>query len=128
VRNPLTQSRASELRNRLTKSEWRVWMYLRRRWLMGYKFRRQVAIGPYIADFACLSADLIVELEGDQHGNRRYEDYVRDEYLREQGFRVLRFTNNEALQQTEAVVEAILAALREAQPLEAGRKSKTPPP
>ncbi|MET0498233.1 MAG: DUF559 domain-containing protein [Steroidobacteraceae bacterium] len=129
MRDPLTQSRARELRNRLTKAEWRLWLYLRRRWLAGYKFRRQMPIGPYIADFACLSAAVIVELDGDQHSESRYEDYVRDEYLRERGFRVLRFSNLDVLKQVERVLNVIDAALKEASTGEViGGGEKTPPP
>ena len=128
MRHHLTQSRARELRNRLTKAEWRLWLYLRRRGLAGHKFRRQMPIGPYIADFVCLSAAVIIELDGDQHAETRYEDYVRDEYLRARGFRVLRFSNFEVLRQTEGVLEAIIRALKEGQAREAQRRPKRPPP
>ena len=129
MRNPLTQSRASELRNRLTKAEWRLWWYLRGRQLAGYKFRRQAPMGPYIADFVCLNAAVIIELDGDQHGESRYEDYVRDEYLRGRGFRVLRFSNFEVLREIDGVLEVIHAALkRESTGDEIGRRRKKPPP
>ena len=128
MRNPLTQSRASELRNRLTKAEWRLWWYLRGRQLAGYKFRRQAPMGPYIADFVCLNAAVIIELDGDQHGESRYEDYVRDEYLRGRGFRVLRFSNFEVLREIDGVLEVILRALKATRSGDAKQRIKKPPP
>ena len=76
-------------------------------------FRRQAPIGPYFADFAHLGAKLVVELDGAQHGMApgQRRDAVRGAYLREAGYRVLRFWNNEITDNLEGVVEAILAAL-----------------
>ena len=107
MRDQFTQARARELRGNLTDAERRLWRYLRRRFLSNHRFRRQVPIGPYIADFACLTAALIVEVDGGQHDAQRTYDEKRDAHLRSRGFRVLRFWANEVLAQTEAVVEAI---------------------
>ncbi len=76
----------------------------------GYKFVRQMPIGRYVADFACRERRLIVEVDGWQHAESR-RDRVRDEVLRVQGYRVLRFCNDEASRETENVLETILAAL-----------------
>lgn len=92
----------------MTDAEKRLWYLLRDRRLSGYKFRRQVPIGPYIADFVCLSARLIVELDGGQHAEQTKKDKVRDAWLKSQRFRVLRFWDNDVLANTEGVLQAIL--------------------
>jgi len=126
MRNQLTQSRAKQLRAQMTDAERRIWYHLRQRSLQGFKFRRQVPIGPYIADFACLTVPLVIELDGDQHAVRWRKDRIRDEFIRARGFRVLRFTNRDALVSTEEVLEIILKALREAPdaPGDRGRERK----
>ena len=93
-------------------AEQRLWARIRRKQLGGFRFRRQHTVGPYIADFACLEAKLIVELDGDQHGrgNAPTRDAKRDDYLREQGFEVLRFWNNTVYEEIDGVLEAILDA------------------
>jgi very-short-patch-repair endonuclease len=89
-----TQSRARHMRKKPVNTEKLFWSMVRNRQLGGYKFKRQYAIGPYIADFICLEHRLIVELDGPFHAARKNYDEVRDSYLRVQGFRVLRFTNS----------------------------------
>ena len=84
LRNALTQQRATTLRRSVTDSERHLWQRLRRRQLNGLRFRRQVPIGPYIADFACLEILLIVEVDGGQHADSAH-DRTRDAYLIEQG-------------------------------------------
>ena len=111
MRNPKTQHRARALRNEPTDCERKLWQFLRLRQLDGFRFRRQVPIGHYIADFACVEAKLVVELDGGQHQDSEH-DVRRDAELRRQGFRVLRFWNNQVLQETEAVLEQILRVLR----------------
>ncbi len=92
----------------MTDVEKRLWYLLRDRRLNGYKFRRQMPIGPYVADFVCLQSRLIVELDGGQHAEQAEKDKVRDEWLKSQGFVVLRFWNNDVLANTEGVLQAIL--------------------
>ena len=75
-----------------------------RRHQLGIRFRRQHPIGPYIVDFCCVERMLIVELDGRQHEDRRAQDAARTQWLGEQGFRVLRFSDREALMETEAVL------------------------
>jgi len=75
------------------------------------KFRRQHPIGPYLADFCCPEAFLVVEVDGGQHSEQVAADQSRTEYLRVRGFKVLRFWNNEVLHHTDAVLEVIVAAL-----------------
>lgn len=88
-----------------------LWHHLRDRRLSGFKFRRQVPVGPYFADFCCAEQRLIVELDGGQHVEQQAYDAERSLYLREQGFTVLRFWNDQVLQETEAVLEEILRQL-----------------
>lgn len=103
-------SRARALRQNDTEPEYRLWGELRNRRLNGYKFARQIPIGPYYVDFVCRDARLAIELDGGQHsGSRR--DVVRDTYLVAQGYSVLRFWNDEVLKERRAVLETILAAL-----------------
>jgi very-short-patch-repair endonuclease len=104
--------RAQELRREMSKTEWRLWYRLRGRQLIGCKFRRQVPIGPYFADFACLDARLVVEIDGDHHGDRLAYDARRDHLLAEMGFRVLRFWVAEVDENMEGIVEVISDALR----------------
>jgi very-short-patch-repair endonuclease len=110
MRNATTQLRARQLRNDATDCERILWRYLRMRQLAGFRFRRQVPIGQYIADFGCIEARLIVEVDGGQHQGSGHDE-TRDALLSEKGFKVLRFWNNQVLQETEAVLEGILGAL-----------------
>ena len=96
------------MRGAPTDSELRLWRLLRDRRLNGIKFRRQVPVGPYIVDFLCVGAKLIVEADGSQHAES-VRDNVRDAYLANQGWKVLRFWNNEMLQNREGVLETIYA-------------------
>ena len=111
MRNPVAQHRARKLRNQATDAEQRLWQHLRRRQLGGYRFRRQVPICGYIADFACLEARLVIELDGAQHEERHHYDERRDRRFEAQGFRVLRFWDNQVFQETQAVLEVVLHAL-----------------
>ena len=81
-------------------------------------FRRQMAIGPYVADFVCLERKLIVELDGDQHGtdDALAYDAKRDNYLKRQGFKVLRFSNLEVMTELDAVLDTIFDALNPVTP------------
>lgn len=106
---------ARALRKDMTEAERHLWRSLRMHHLDGHKFRRQFPLGPYIVDFICLPARLIVELDGGQHLDSP-ADKTRDAWLASQGFRVMRFWNNDVLNQTEAVLESILAALRPPHP------------
>jgi very-short-patch-repair endonuclease len=99
------------MRGAPTDSELRLWRLLRDRRLSGFKFRRQVPVGPYIVDFLCVGAKLIVEADGFQHAESP-RDKARDAYLESQGWKVLRFWNNEVLQNREGVLETILAHAR----------------
>ena len=104
-------ARVRQLRRSATAAEKLLWQHLRGRRLEGCKFRRQVWIGPYIADFLCNEAALLIELDGSQHADRADYDAARSVYLEERGFRVLRFWNNDVLGDIDAVLTAIRAAV-----------------
>jgi very-short-patch-repair endonuclease len=108
----VTLSQAKALRRKMTNAERRLWYYLRAHRFVGHKFKRQVPIGPYIVDFACLNRKLILEVDGGQHAES-LSDKRRDAWLKMQGFEVLRFWNNDVLKNTEAVLELIFVTLEE---------------
>ena len=103
-------NRARELRRNSTRAELRLWQKLRSRGADGHKFVRQEPIGPYVADFVCRKERLIIELDGGQHAASK-RDAVRDRWLADQGYRVLRFWNNDVFTNIEGVWLTIAAAL-----------------
>ncbi len=110
MRSRLTGA-ARVLRRHSTDAERVLWRHLRNRQLKGKKFRRQAPIGPYVVDFVCHEARLVVEVDGGQHAQARDRDQARDAWLRSQGYRVLRFWNNEVLRNTQGVLERIAEEL-----------------
>ena len=102
---------ARRLRKNPTDAESRLWLHLRQKQLGGFRFRRQVPLGPYVADFVCQSEKLVVEVDGGQHADRIEDDARRSTWLAANGYRVLRFWNNDVLGNTEGVLETILRAL-----------------
>ena len=110
VRDQRLVSFANAMRRDPSDSEYKLWFHLKRRSLNGYKFTRQIAIGSYIADFACREQFLVIELDGEQHAQNTYDD-KRTEELNAFGYSVLRFWNHEVLAETEAVLDTILAVL-----------------
>ena len=101
---------ARHLRGNLTDAETRLWFHLRRHQLGGFRFRRQYPAGPYVADFVWVEAHLIVELDGSQH-LASAADAVRDGWFVAQGFRILRFWNDDVLLRTDEVLAKILNSL-----------------
>lgn len=124
--------KARELRKNPTESEQILWKHLRLRQLGGYKFRRQQPLGPYFVDFVCLEKKLIVEVDGGQHSEQVAYDSERSAWLGAQGFRILRFWNNEVLKEIEVVKEVIAETLGGRftphlnPPPQGGRKSPKP--
>src|SRR5690242_16569099 len=108
--NEFKTERARRLRANSTKAELRLWRHLRARTLMGHKFVRQEPVGPYIVDFVCREQRLVIEVDGGQHATDK-RDAIRDRWLAEHRYRVLRFWNNDVLGNTEGVLETIAAAL-----------------
>ena len=124
--------RARRLRREMTEPERKLWRFLRDRPLVGVKFRRQVPVGNFIADFCCVEHQLIVELDGGQHAEQEDADASRSRFLAEKGFRVLRFWNDQVLNGVEFVVEEILSVIatdqRERAPSPGARDARRPLP
>ena len=111
-RNEALLNNARNLRKNMTKEERRLWYNFLRS--CGFRFRRQEIIGNYIVDFYCSSAKLIIELDGSQHyePENQMKDQDRTAYLNKQGFRVLRYTNLDILENFDGVCENIMAELK----------------
>ena len=118
----MVNDNARQLRREAAEAEQRLWSALRNRRLAGYRFRRQYPIGRYIVDFACTRHRLVVEADGSQHADSLADD-VRTAFLEHEGWRVLRFWNNDILARTDRVIEAIFRALTEVPPLTRSRAS-----
>jgi very-short-patch-repair endonuclease len=115
---PRDTDRARDLRNTASPAERRLWSILARRALSGYKFSRQMPIGPYFADFLCREAKLVVEVDGYSHDLQLEHDARRDAYMTAQGYKALRFTNEEVMANLDGVAHAIVQSLT----------SRCPPP
>ena len=102
---------ARDLRTHQTEAEERLWYHLRSRRFLGLKFRRQIPVGPYIADFICHEHRLIIEADGGQHADQAAYDHRRDQWLSRHGYKVLRFWNNAVLTETDAVLAQIRSAI-----------------
>ena len=102
---------ARDLRLRMTDAERKLWFALRNRRFAGFKFRRQVPIERFIADFVCFEARLVIEVDGGQHADS-IRDQKRDRWFAANGFRVMRFWNNEVLSNLEGVMTLLAGALK----------------
>jgi very-short-patch-repair endonuclease len=125
------RARAGALRRTQTAPEKKLWWHIRHRLPVEHThFRRQVPIGSFLADFCCLRAKLIVEVDGNQHGSE--ENAARDErrtvYLASQGFRVLRFSNRDVTTSIDSVLDTSHAALAPATPTPLGASPRVGPP
>jgi len=113
----MANARAKLLRSVPTDAERKLWSILRRKQIGGHRFRRQHPLGRYIVDFVCLDRRFVVEVDGGQHAAARAEDAKRTAWLESRGYRVIRFWNNEVLENLEGIVRVIEAALDDAPPL-----------
>ena len=95
----------------MTDAECVLWRQLRKRQILGFKFRRQHPLGRYIVDFACPDARLVIEIDGGQHIEQHKYDKARTDWLSTQGYKVLRFWNNEIQENLDGVTETILREL-----------------
>ena len=104
--------RAKSLRRTMTRAETLLWRYLKAHHIAGLGFRRQVPMRGYVADFACHSARLVIELDGETHdfASRQRVDQTREVWFKSQGYTVLRFTNEQVLKNLEGVIETIRKA------------------
>lgn len=103
--------RARNLRINSTEVEKKLWYHLRNKQLDGYKFRRQYPVGNYIADFVCVSLKIIIELDGGQYAEQLEYDKKRDKYLGKQGYKVIRFWNNDVTDHLEGILKTISLTL-----------------
>ena len=108
----------SQLRTNMPKPEEILWQRIRRKQL-GVKFRRQHGIGRYIVDFYCPELNLVIEIDGDSHfsDEGKEKDTIRDAFMEALGIKVLRFTNEEVMKQTESVLERLFNLVRSSNPL-----------
>lgn len=107
------KQRARKLRQQQTDSENILWQKLRNRQLNGFKFRRQFILEPYIVDFICLDAKLIIEIDGSQHLEQQDYDSQRTLFLNSLGYTVNRYWNNDVINNTEAILEDILNSIKQ---------------
>ena len=120
--------RARSLRNHATDAERHLWQRLRLAQFPGFKFRRQVPIAGYVADFVCVRVKLIVELDGGQHPTQSGYDANRTRALEKMGYCVVRYWNDEVLLRTDDVLEDLLRALRRCVESTVSSKVKSTPP
>lgn len=106
------KAKARELRGRTTEPEALLWQQLRGRRFQGFKFRRQCPLGPYILDFVCLEAGLVIEIDGGQHSEQQACDQQRTALIETQGLTVIRFWNHEVMNEIPAVLEKIWQTLQ----------------
>jgi very-short-patch-repair endonuclease len=109
--NKYNTDKARLLRKNQTFAEAALWQRLRNREFCGHKFRRQVPIGPYVVDFLCNAARIIVEVDDGQHAKQVHEDTMRDAYLRSHGYEIVRFWNNEVLGNLDGVLQSLTLTL-----------------
>jgi very-short-patch-repair endonuclease len=107
------QRRAQGLRRDQTPAERQLWAYLRGKQVGGFRFRRQQPIGPFIVDFCCLSPRLAIEIDGDSHAEQVEYDESRTAYLKEHGYAVIRFTNEDVQRRLESVLDEIMRRCEE---------------
>jgi very-short-patch-repair endonuclease len=109
---PEHRKRAKQLRQTMTRAETLLWRYIKAKRIDELGFRRQMPLGKYVLDFVCLSAKLVIELDGQSHdfAARQISDKARDEFLNSEGFTVLRFTNDEVMSNLAGVVGVIRSA------------------
>lgn len=119
-------AQARSLRARQTNAEAYLWAALRNRQLGGWKWRRQVGVGPFVVDFLCVEAGLVIELDGGGHAERREHDALRTAMLGAHGLRVIRFWNHGVLEGREGVCDAILASCGGELPEGRGNRPNSP--
>ena len=109
---PQAKRNSRTLRKEMTDAERKLWKMLRNKEMNGYKFRRQYPYGNYILDFVCLTARLVIEVDGSQHQDAVTYDKERSLWLEQHGFKMLRFWNNDVLNQLDKVLEVIWGELQ----------------
>ena len=131
-RTDFAKKLAKRLRKQPTEAEKRLWYFLHKKQLDGLRFKRQEAIGQYVADFVCPALKLVVEVDGGQHGIKVEKDAARTAWLESQGYSVIRFWNNEVMDNIEGVLATVreevaaLLAMRTAPPSTSLRSATSP--
>ena len=125
--DPLLTPFARQLRRDLTPADRLLWSKLRGGRQQGLKFRRQDPIGPFIADFVCEAAKLVVEVDGSQHADNRDYDERRSRWFESKGYRIVRFWNGEVMTDMDSVVRVIVAAASCPRPPTATRRAPASP-
>ena len=120
--------RARRLRKTPTDAERALWSILRKGQVPGHRFRRQAPIGPYVVDFVCFENKLVIEVDGGQHAEQADYDAARTAWLESQGFRVMRFWNNQVLEEMEAVREVLWLEFTAPRPLADPSPCQVPSP
>ena len=110
---PKIEAAARRLRKNMTPAESKLWRALRGKKLAGLKFRAQHPVGRFILDFYCPACKLVIEVDGDIHDETAEYDQIREEHLRKYGYRVIRFSNDEVLNDLPSVMEQISEVARE---------------
>jgi very-short-patch-repair endonuclease len=115
LKNSPKSNLAKVLRRRQTDAEEKVWAVLRSRQFIDLKFRRQHPVGDYIVDFVCLDEKLIIEIDGGQHNEKQMidKDEARQKWLEGEGFRVIRFWNNDVMENLEGVMSRLIELIEE---------------
>ena len=116
MRNAELTRHARSMRTEMTEPEARLWLQLRAERFQGIKFRRQKVIGTYIADFAANGPKLVVELDGDTHVASEVYDAARTKFLENKGYRVVRYSNLEVMQNLDGVLQHLASVIEEMQP------------
>jgi len=124
IPRPGTVARARRLRRDMTDAERRLWRHLRQRQLVSARFRRQVPIDRFIADFVSHEARLVIEVDGGQHDLEDAAEKERTRIIESHGYRVLRFSNRDVLANTQAVLETILGAIETLPPARGRKESR----
>ena len=131
-RTAFAKKLAKRLRKQPTEAEKRLWYFLHKKQLDGLRFKRQEPIGRYVADFVCPTLKLVVEVDGGQHGIKVEKDAARTAWLESQGYSVIRFWNNEVMDNIEGVLATVreevaaLLAMRTAPPSTSLREATSP--
>jgi very-short-patch-repair endonuclease len=113
MRDPRLITHAKQMRREMTEPEAQVWLKLRAKRFSAVKFRKQKVVGRYIVDFSSNDPKLVIEIDGDTHAGREAYDVIRTQFLEEQGYRVIRFSNRDVMANLEGVLETLAAVVIE---------------
>jgi len=122
----IMRERATALRNESTQPERALWYWLRKSQVQNAKFRRQAVIGDFIVDFLCPELKIVIEVDGESHVGRGFQDQLRDISLNERGYRVIRVTNDDVLTNIHGVLDVIVAAIAEIRSQQTSHAPPTP--